>query len=300
MRRLVRGLASLCVVSGAVSWAGAVPQPEALGQPSVLAWHFADDDGGTRATVVLEIAADRSSPLLADERLALRIRGDNGHWYTATFAFGTRLQELTAGVPGLEGTRQYRLELDLLSGEHAVSVIYPHSGAVSRKLGSSPRAWGSVAGEVVITSGLVTLARKGGVAGVMLPGDRPIGNLELRWGGALESGEEEDAPPPGGEGAGGPGEPPGGEGEGQQGAPPPLIPDLVTRTPCSAVDLAEPFGELTIADMIAFRVAVSERCQKGAGGSVPCSPADLALPYGVINYADVTAFQMLYRSGCVR
>ncbi len=57
---------------------------------------------------------------------------------------------------------------------------------------------------------------------------------------------------------------------------------------CNAADLAEPFGELTFADISAFLGAFN------AGDAA----ADLAAPFGVFSFADITAFLGAYSAGC--
>ncbi|MAY75086.1 MAG: hypothetical protein CMJ31_10290 [Phycisphaerae bacterium] len=57
---------------------------------------------------------------------------------------------------------------------------------------------------------------------------------------------------------------------------------------CSASDLAEPFGSLDIADVVAFLSAF--------GSADPA--ADLAEPFGTLDIADVVAFLNLFGAGC--
>jgi hypothetical protein len=57
---------------------------------------------------------------------------------------------------------------------------------------------------------------------------------------------------------------------------------------CNAADLAEPFGQLTFADITAFLGAFS--ASDGA--------ADLAEPFGSFTFADITAFLSAFSAGC--
>ncbi len=59
-------------------------------------------------------------------------------------------------------------------------------------------------------------------------------------------------------------------------------------TPCSAADLAEPFGQLNFDDVIAFLVAF---------GNMDAA-ADLAEPFGQWNFDDVIAFLVVFGAGC--
>ncbi len=61
-----------------------------------------------------------------------------------------------------------------------------------------------------------------------------------------------------------------------------------TGGPCNPADFAEPFGDLTFADITAFLAAFN------AGGR----PADLAEPFGQLTFADITAFLAAFAAGC--
>ncbi|MAY74707.1 MAG: hypothetical protein CMJ31_08365 [Phycisphaerae bacterium] len=58
--------------------------------------------------------------------------------------------------------------------------------------------------------------------------------------------------------------------------------------PCGDADLAEPFGELDIADVVAFLNAFGD-------GAVE---ADLSAPFGMFDVADVVAFLQTFGAGC--
>ena len=59
--------------------------------------------------------------------------------------------------------------------------------------------------------------------------------------------------------------------------------------PCNAADLAEPFGILDLADIIAFTTAFSTN---------DLSVADLAPPFGILDLADINAFVAAFLAGC--
>ncbi len=58
--------------------------------------------------------------------------------------------------------------------------------------------------------------------------------------------------------------------------------------PCSAADLAAPFGAIDISDVIAFLIAFSEAN----------AAADLAPPFGTFDFSDVLAFLTAVAAGC--
>jgi hypothetical protein len=57
---------------------------------------------------------------------------------------------------------------------------------------------------------------------------------------------------------------------------------------CRAADLAEPFGVLDLADIVAFITAF--------GAQDPT--ADLAEPFGVFDLSDLVAFVVAFEAGC--
>jgi hypothetical protein len=59
--------------------------------------------------------------------------------------------------------------------------------------------------------------------------------------------------------------------------------------PCNAADLAEPFGILDLADIIAFTTAFSTN---------DLAVADLAPPFGILDLADINAFVAAFLAGC--
>jgi hypothetical protein len=58
--------------------------------------------------------------------------------------------------------------------------------------------------------------------------------------------------------------------------------------PCNAADLAEPFGMLDLADIVAFIMAFETQDPA----------ADLAEPFGAFDQADITAFVGAFVAGC--
>ncbi len=67
-----------------------------------------------------------------------------------------------------------------------------------------------------------------------------------------------------------------------------IVIDVETGGPCSAADLAEPFGQLDFSDVTAFLVAFSNME----------AAADLAAPTGQWDFSDVVAFLGLFAAGC--
>ncbi len=63
---------------------------------------------------------------------------------------------------------------------------------------------------------------------------------------------------------------------------------LTDQGPCSAADLAEPFGQLTFADISAFLGAFTSGT----------AAADLAEPFGQLTFADISAFLASFAGGC--
>ncbi len=61
-----------------------------------------------------------------------------------------------------------------------------------------------------------------------------------------------------------------------------------TGGPCNAADFAEPFGQLSFADISGFLAAFNANDRK----------ADLALPFGQFTFADISAFLDAFAAGC--